>query len=49
MSEFVSQTFGMWALSRKHTPPSRNNLATSRSWLQVDENWRLLSVYVSGV
>jgi hypothetical protein len=43
ISGFLSQTFGMW-----QDPPalrdftlSRNNLATSRTWLQVDENYRL--------
>ena len=29
------------APSRKQYTLSRNNLATSRSWLQVGENWRL--------
>src|SRR5262249_54807468 len=40
---YASQTFGMWqnppALS--DFTPSRNNLATSRTLLQVDENYRL--------
>jgi hypothetical protein len=40
---FVSQTFGMWqnpAALRDYTL-SRNNLAVSRTLLQVDENYRL--------
>src|SRR5580698_310367 len=43
ISGFLSQTFGMWqnpTALRAYTP-SRNNLATSRTWLQVDENYRL--------
>jgi hypothetical protein len=43
VSGYASQTFGMWqnppALS--DFTPSRNNLATSRTLLQVDENYRL--------
>src|ERR1700733_6279098 len=43
VSGFLSQTFGMWQnpeALRDYTK-SRNNLATSRTWLQVDENYRL--------
>jgi hypothetical protein len=43
ISGFLSQTFGMWqnpTALRAYTP-SRNNLAVSRTWLQVDENYRL--------
>ncbi|HEX3408664.1 MAG TPA: DUF1302 family protein, partial [Candidatus Binataceae bacterium] len=43
VSGFLSQTFGMWqnpSALREYTT-SRNNLATSRTWLQVDENLRL--------
>src|SRR3984957_5911895 len=43
VSGFLSQTFGMWtnpAALRVYSP-SRNNLATSRSWPQWDENYRL--------
>jgi hypothetical protein len=43
MSGFLSQTFGMWqnpSALREFTT-SRNNLATSRTWLQVDQNYRL--------
>jgi hypothetical protein len=43
MSGYASQTFGMWqnpTTLRQYTP-SRNNLATSRTLLQVDENYRL--------
>ena len=43
VSGFLSQTFGMWqnpSALREFTT-SRNNLATSRTWLQVDENYRL--------
>src|SRR6266478_2825594 len=43
ISGYGSQTFGMWqnpaALS--DFTPSRNNLAVSRTLLQVDENYRL--------
>jgi hypothetical protein len=43
VSGFLSQTFGMWQnpTALKAFTPSRNNLATSRTWLQVDENYRL--------
>jgi len=43
VSGYLSQTFGMWqnpSALREYTT-SRNNLATSRTWLQVDENYRL--------
>jgi hypothetical protein len=43
VSGFLSQTFGMWqnpSALREYTT-SRNNLAVSRTWLQVDENYRL--------
>src|SRR5271154_832819 len=43
ISGFLSQTFGMWqnpTALRAYTT-SRNNLAVSRTWLQVDENYRL--------
>jgi hypothetical protein len=43
VSGFLSQTFGMWQNPsglRTYTT-SRNNLATSRTWLQVDENLRI--------
>jgi hypothetical protein len=43
VSGFLSQTFGMWQNSenlRQYTD-SRNSLAVSRTWLQVDENYRL--------
>ncbi|MGH7931719.1 MAG: hypothetical protein ACREQN_00985 [Candidatus Binataceae bacterium] len=43
VSGYASQTFGMWqnpTALRDYTP-SRNNLATSRTLLQVDENFRL--------
>jgi len=43
VSGFLSQTFGMWqnpSALREYTA-SRNSLATSRTWLQVDENYRL--------
>ncbi|MGH7932640.1 MAG: hypothetical protein ACREQN_05665 [Candidatus Binataceae bacterium] len=43
VSGFLSQTFGMWqnpSALRDYTK-SRNTLATSRTWLQVDENYRL--------
>jgi hypothetical protein len=43
VSGFLSQTFGMWQNSenlRQYTT-SRNSLAKSRTWLQVDENYRL--------
>jgi hypothetical protein len=43
VSGFLSQTFGMWQNSQglKGFTTSRNSLATSRTWLQVDENYRL--------
>ena len=43
VSGFLSQTFGMWqnpSALRQFTT-SRNNLAVSRTWLQVDENLRI--------
>jgi hypothetical protein len=43
ISGYGSQTFGMWqnpTALRAYTP-SRNNLAVSRSLLQIDENYRL--------
>jgi hypothetical protein len=43
ISGYTSQTFGMWQdppALRDYTP-SRNNLATSRTLLQVDENYEL--------
>ena len=43
ISGYASQTFGMWQdppALRDYTP-SRNNLATSRTLLQVDENYEL--------
>ncbi|MGD0288321.1 MAG: DUF1302 family protein [Candidatus Binataceae bacterium] len=43
VSGFLSQTFGMWQNPsglREYTT-SRNDLAVSRTWLQVDENLRL--------
>src|SRR3984957_10068159 len=43
VSGFLSQTFGMWQNSEglKGFTKSRNSLAVSRTWLQVDENYRL--------
>jgi hypothetical protein len=43
VSGFLSQTFGMWQnpTALRDFTPSRNNLATSRTWLQVDENYTL--------
>jgi hypothetical protein len=43
MSGYASQTFGMWQnpTALKEYTKSRNNLATSRTLLQVDENYRL--------
>jgi len=43
VSGFLSQTFGMWQNSQglKGFTYSRNSLAVSRTWLQVDENYRL--------
>lgn len=42
ISGYASQTFGMWQnpTALKAFTPSRNNLATSRSLLQFDENYR---------
>ena len=43
VSGFLSQTFGMWQNPenlRQYTT-ARNSLAVSRTWLQVDENYRL--------
>ena len=43
VSGFLSQTFGIWqnpSALRQFTD-SRNNLSVSRTWLQVDENYRL--------
>ena len=43
ISGYVQQTFGMWQdppALRDYTP-SRNNLSTSRTLLQVDENYEL--------
>src|SRR5258706_16049381 len=42
VSGFLSQTFGMWQNSQglKGFTTSRNSLATSRTWLQGDENYR---------
>jgi hypothetical protein len=43
ISGYASQTFGMWQnpTNLKQFTPSRNNLATSRTLLQVDENYRV--------
>ncbi|HZO82605.1 MAG TPA: hypothetical protein VFB33_13005 [Candidatus Binataceae bacterium] len=43
VSGFLNQTAGMWInpTNLKDYTQSRNNLATSRTWLQVDENYRL--------
>jgi hypothetical protein len=43
VSGFLSQTFGMWQnpSALRDFTTSRNNLATSRTWLQVDENLRI--------
>ncbi|MGH8013387.1 MAG: hypothetical protein ACREQ4_12900 [Candidatus Binataceae bacterium] len=43
VSGFLSQTFGMWQnpSGLRDFTTSRNNLATSRTWLQVDTNYRL--------
>jgi hypothetical protein len=42
-SGYLSQTFGMWQnpSALRDFTPSRNNLAVSRTLLQVDENYRL--------
>jgi hypothetical protein len=43
VSGFLSQTFGMWQnpTALKNYTTSRNNLSTSRTWLQADENYQL--------
>ncbi|MGH7987412.1 MAG: hypothetical protein ACREQX_14125 [Candidatus Binataceae bacterium] len=43
VSGYLSQTFGMWQnpTALRDFTPSRNNLAVSRTLLQVDENYRL--------
>jgi hypothetical protein len=43
VSGYASQTFGMWQnpSALRDWTPSRNNLAVSRTLLQVDENYRL--------
>ena len=43
VSGFLSQTFGMWQnpSALRDFTRSRNSLATSRTWLQVDENLRI--------
>ena len=43
VSGYLSQTFGMWQnpSALRNFTTSRNNLATSRTLLQVDENYRL--------
>ncbi|MGH8013691.1 MAG: DUF1302 family protein, partial [Candidatus Binataceae bacterium] len=43
MSGFLNQTFGMWQnpSALRDFTSSRNNLATSRTWLQVDTNYQL--------
>ncbi|MGA2411408.1 MAG: hypothetical protein ABSG46_13590, partial [Candidatus Binataceae bacterium] len=43
ISGYASQTFGMWQdpPALRDFTPSRNNLATSRTLLQVDENYEL--------
>jgi hypothetical protein len=43
VSGFLNETGGMWVnpTTLKQFTPSRNNLATARTWLQVDENYRL--------
>jgi hypothetical protein len=43
VSGYLSQTFGMWQnpSALRDFTTSRNNLATSRTLLQVDENYRL--------
>jgi len=42
VSGFLNETDGMWInpTNLKDFTPSRNNLATARTWLQVDENFR---------
>ena len=43
VSGFLNETDGMWVNSQnlKQFTPSRNSLATARTWLQVDENFHL--------
>jgi len=43
VSGFISQTWGMWQNSQglRGFTKSRNSLAVSRTWLQVDQNLRL--------
>ena len=43
VSGFLSQTFAMWQnpSGLRGFTTSRNSLADSRTWLQVDENYRL--------
>jgi hypothetical protein len=43
VSGFLKETDGMWVNSQnlKQFTPSRNSLATARTWLQVDENFHL--------
>ena len=43
LSGFLNETAGMWTnpTTLKDFTPSRNNLATARTWLQADENYRL--------
>jgi hypothetical protein len=43
VSGFLSQTFGMWQNPTvlQNFTTSRNNLATSRTWFQADENYQL--------
>jgi hypothetical protein len=43
LSGFLNETDGMWVNSQnlKQFTPSRNSLATARTWLQADENFHL--------
>jgi hypothetical protein len=43
LSGFLNETDGMWInpSNLRQFTPSRNSLATSRTWLQADENFRL--------
>jgi hypothetical protein len=43
VSGFLNQRFGMWQnpTTLRDFTPSRNNLAVSRTWLQVDTNYQL--------
>src|SRR5690348_6403251 len=43
LSGFLNETDGMWINSQnlKQFTPSRNSLATARTWLQTDENFHL--------